>query len=205
MEDKRLFDLAIELQSIAQAGLYYGSDVFDIERYERIREIASELLSIETKEDPKTILQMFAVDYGYQTPKIDTRAAVFKDGKILLVKENDGRWSLPGGWCDFNLSPLDNVIKEAKEEAGIDIVVKGVIAVQDKDKHNKPKYVYNITKIFYLAEELGGNFEENIETLDAKYFPYEKLPELSEEKTIREQVKMCFDAYNSENWKTQFD
>ena len=75
MEDKRLFDIATELQSIAQAGLYYGSDVFDIERYERIREIASELLSIETKEDPKTILQMFAVDYGYQTPKIDTRAA----------------------------------------------------------------------------------------------------------------------------------
>lgn len=34
----------------------------------------------------------------YQTPKIDSRAAIFQDNKILLVKEKDGTWSLPGGW-----------------------------------------------------------------------------------------------------------
>ena len=147
---------------------------------------------------------LFCNDVGYQTPKVDSRAAIFKDGKILLVKEK-GQWSVPGGWCEFNLSPADNVVKETKEEAGLDVCVKKVISVQDRDKHNLPPYAYGVVKIFYLCEVLGGEFIENIETTESRYFSKEELPELAEHKCNKEQILMCFDAYQSDHWTVTFD
>ena len=96
MEDQ-ILEWAKELQSIAQAGLYYGRDVFDRERYQRIREIAAQMLAMRADLPMDRVIEVFCSDTGYQTPKVDSRAAVFLNGKILLVRENDGRWSLPGG------------------------------------------------------------------------------------------------------------
>lgn len=89
---------AIELQSLAQAGLTYGKDIFDRERYERIREISAEIMAYKTDIPVQKVKDLFCNETGYQTPKLDTRAAIFQNGKILLVKENSGKWSLPGGW-----------------------------------------------------------------------------------------------------------
>ena len=91
-------DWAVELQALAQAGLHYGKDPFDIERFQRIRDIAAEMLARGTDLPLETVTDLFCCESGYQTPKLDTRAAVFQNGRILLVRENDGRWSLPGGW-----------------------------------------------------------------------------------------------------------
>ena len=123
---------AVELQSMAQAGLYYGEDPFDRERYERIREIAAEMLANQSELPTETVKELFCSETGYQTPKLDTRAAIFQDGKILLVRENSGRWSLPGGWVEVNLSVKENAVKEVKEEAGLDATADFVIAVQDR-------------------------------------------------------------------------
>ena len=112
MNDRdRLVEYAIELQSLAQAGLYYGKDAYDRERYERIREIAAGLLGMKSELSTEKIKSLFCADYGYQTPKIDTRAAIFHDGKILLVQESDRRWALPGGWCEVTLSPVEITVK----------------------------------------------------------------------------------------------
>lgn len=105
----KVLEWAKELQSLAQAGLFYGHDVYDKERYQRIREIAAEMMLTRTDIPAEKIHGLFCNDVGYQTPKVDTRAAIFKDGKILLVKEK-GQWSVPGGWCEYNLSPADNVV-----------------------------------------------------------------------------------------------
>ncbi len=148
---------------------------------------------------------LFCDESGYQTPKVDTRAAIFDNGKILLVRERNGKWSMPGGWCDYNMSPAENTIKEAKEEAGLDISIDRLIAVQDRDKHNKPPYAYKIVKIFYLCHALGGSFIQNIETSDSRYFSEDKLPELAVEKCSEDQVKMCFEAYRDKCWTAQFD
>ena len=200
----QIVEWAKELQSLAQAGLFYGHDVYDKERYQRIREIAAEMMLMRTDVPVEKISGLFCGDVGYQTPKVDTRAAIFRGGKILLVCEK-GKWSMPGGWCEFNLSPADNTIKEVKEEAGLDVAISKVIAVQDRDKHNPPPYAYGVVKIFYLCELLGGRFTENIETSESRYFPLEELPPLAEEKCNEEQVRMCFDAYRAENWIVQFD
>ena len=116
-----------------------------------------------------TVKGLFCGDYGYQTPKVDTCAAIFREGKLLLVQEADGRWALPGGWCEVTLSPVENTIKEAREEAGRDIAVRSVIAVQNRDAHNPPPYACGVVKIFYLCEELGGSFCRNLETTGAAF------------------------------------
>ncbi len=205
MNDK-LLEWAVKIQSIAQAGLTYGRDVYDKERYEELRLIAAQMLSERTEIPVAKIQNLFCNEEGYQTPKIDTRAAIFKDGKILMVHENNGTWSLPGGWCDVDQSVASNVIKEAKEETGLEVLPQKLIAVQDWRKHNVCNYAYGVIKIFVLCIEVSGTFVENIETTGVQYFGREELPgNLAVEKTTMEQVIMCFDACADRNWMTQFD
>lgn len=196
---------AVELQSLAQAGLFYTKDEFDAERYERVREIAAEIISLKSDIPVEKVKDLFCNEIGYQTPKLDTRAAIFKEDKILLVKEKNGTWSLPGGWVDVNVSVKENTIKEVKEEAGLDVSADLVIAVQDREKHNLPIYAYKVCKIFVLCSVIGGSFEDNIETVESRYFALDELPALATEKNNAEQIKMCFDAYHSEHWDTWFD
>ena len=196
---------AKELQFIAQGGLTYSKDVFDIERFERIREIAAEMLSLQSEIPIEKVKNLFCNETGFQTPKLDTRAAIFKDDKILLVKEKNGTWSLPGGWVDINQSIKTNTEKEVKEEAGLDVTADRVIAVQDREKHNLPIYAYKVCKIFVQCSVIGGAFQENIETIQSRYFSLDELPPLAEEKNTKEQIEMCFQAYRSKDWETMFD
>lgn len=198
-------NLIIELQSLAQAGLTYGKDIYDLERYERIRHISAEILANRTDLSVEKVKDLFCNETGYQTPKLDTRAAIFENGKILLVRENNGKWSLPGGWVDVNVSVKENVIKEVKEESGLDVTADKIIAVQDRAKHNFPVYAYGVCKIFVLCSIIGGQFEENIETTGFYYFAENELPELSTEKNNAEQIKMCFEAYQDKHWEVVFD
>lgn len=204
-QNKRWLKWAMELQSIAQAGLTYGKDVYDLERYEQIRSISAEMVSHMTDIPFEKIRELFCNESGYQTPKLDTRAAIFKDGRILLVRENNGRWSLPGGWVDVNVSVGENVVKEVREESGLDVIAEKVIAIQDRSKHNLPVYAYSVCKVFVQCSVISGQFQKNIETTESRYFSLDELPELSTEKNTEEQIRMCFDAYGSKNWKTLLD
>ena len=197
---------AIELQSLAQAGLTYGKDVYDRERYERIRDISAEILSHMSDIPTETVKDLFCNETGYQTPKLDTRAAIFRNGEILLVHESNGKWSLPGGWCDVDVSVGENTIKEVKEESGLDVTADSIIAIQDRAKHNLPAYAYGICKVFVLCSLIGGSFQENFETTGFEYFSENNLPDLATEKNTAEQIKMCFDAHRAgDAWKVYFD
>ena len=205
-QNKQWLNWVVELQSLAQAGLTYGKDPYDKERYQRVREIAAEMMGRLSDLPTETVKDLFCNETGYQTPKIDTRAAIFEGEKILLVQEKDGRWSLPGGWCDVNVSVGENTVKEVKEEAGLDVRPQRIIAVQDRNKHNQPPYAYGVCKIFFLCTLLGGQFEENIETIGFDYFSEDALPLLAVEKNTEEQIRMCFAAYHGgEQWTTKFD
>ena len=200
MEHKTWMQWAIELQSLAQAGLAYGKDSYDKERYTRIREISAEIISHMSDIPTDKVRNLFCNESGYQT------AAIFQNGKILLVHENNGTWSLPGGWCDVDQSVASNVIKETREETGLLVSAERLIAVQDWRLHNVRNYAYGVIKIFVLCKSTGGSFAENIETTGIGYFNRDELPaNLATEKTTAEQIQMCFDANNDNNWKTQFD
>lgn len=197
---------AIEIQSLAQIGLTYTNNVYDIERYERLREISAEMIAEKSNISLEKVKDLFCNEKGYQTPKIDTRAVIFKDNKILLTHENNGTWSLPGGWCDVLESVGSNTKKEVKEETGLDVETVKIISIQDRNKNNKPIYAYGVCKVFVLCNVTGGEFTKNIETTEIKYFSLDKIPDnLAEEKTNREQIEMCFKAIKDENWQTQFD
>ena len=198
---------AQELQFLAQCSLAYSKDKFDRERSERIREIACEMLSFKYDLPLEKIKMDFAGEIGYQTPKVETRAAVIKDDKILLVKEQfDGKWALPGGYQDVNVSIRENVIKESSEEAGAVVNPIKVVAVLDYNRHHHVNFPYGMVKIFVLCEYITHSFNENTETLGADFFSLDELPELSITRTTKKQLEMCFECYkNPQNWDTIFD
>ena len=205
MNDKWV-DFAIRIQSIAQAGLQYGKDKYDKERYEELRRIAAEMLSVKTDIPVNKIYDLFCNEHGYQTPKIDTRAAVFIDGKILLVHENNGTWALPGGWCDVDQSVASNAEKEVDEETGLTVTSDKIIAVQDWRRHNVINYAYGVVKIFVLCRYISGKFKENIETTEIGFFDKNSLPEnLANEKCTREQIIMCFNSFENKSTPTLFE
>jgi ADP-ribose pyrophosphatase YjhB (NUDIX family) len=195
-----------ELQSIAQAGLTFSTDRYDLDRYEKIRNIVVEILHEYTEIDHKKIRELFASETGYQTPKVDIRASVFKDNRILMIKEKaDGAWALPGGWADVNSSVSESAIRECSEEAGAIVTPKRIIAIHLANKHNKPDFPFTIYKIFVECELVENCFKENTETLDAQFFEADMLPELSFERNTPEQIKMCFEAKKCEIFETIFD
>ncbi|EEO27536.2 hypothetical protein OFAG_00689 [Oxalobacter formigenes HOxBLS] len=196
---------AIELQFIAQAGQTYSRDPFDLERFDRIREIAAEIMSAKSGLGLETVKDLFCNETGFQTPKLDTRAAIFSDGKILMVRESQGKWSLPGGWIDIDQSVASNTIKEVKEEAGLDVEPVRLIAVLDGNRKQPRHYAYGICKLFVLCRAKGGQFRPNHETSASAFFSPDALPPLFTEKNTEEQIRMCFLAAADENWQVLFD
>ena len=203
--DEKWLKRVIEIQSLAQCGLAYCKDDYDLERYRRLREIAAEMMSDASGLPVEKVQDLFCNESGYQTPKLDTRAAVFREGKILLVRENNGRWSLPGGWVDVLESIASNTVKEVQEEAGVTVRPQLLIAVQDRNQHNRPPYAYGVCKVFVLCDYIEGRFKQNIETTATAYFDLDHLPPLAEEKCNRAQVEMCFAAAADPNWSVLFD
>jgi len=197
---------ASELQSIAHAGLTFCENNYDRDRYEKIRTLSVEILHEYTDVDENKIRDLFASETGYQTPKVDIRAAVFKNEKILMVKEKiDGKWSMPGGWADVNTSVSESAARECLEEAGAIVKPKRIIALHLANKHNNAQSPYTIYKIFVECDPVMNNFTDNTETLEAGFFSIDSLPILSTERTTRSQIEMCFEAKKHKVFETIFD
>src|SRR5262245_15023835 len=112
-------DWARRLQAISQNGLAYAGNEFDIERYHAVRQIAAEMMAAGSDTKLHRVLNLFAREVGYATPKVDVRGVVFRGDALLLVLEReDNRWTLPGGWADVNESPSEAVVREVYEESG---------------------------------------------------------------------------------------
>jgi hypothetical protein len=135
MKEKWL-EWAMRLQSIAQAGLTFGENRYDLDRYNQIRAVSVEILQEYTGISYEKIKGLFTSETGYQTPKVDIRASVISDNKILMVREKiDGAWSLPGGWADVNTSVSESAARECLEEAGAAVKPERIIAVHQADRH----------------------------------------------------------------------
>ncbi|GKV55789.1 putative ADP-ribose pyrophosphatase YjhB [Sporosarcina sp. NCCP-2222] len=182
------------IQAIAQSGLAFSKDMYDIERYEELRDISVEIMAAYADLEIEKVRELFANDEGYQTPKSDVRGVVFKDGRILMVKENaDDRWALPGGFCDIGLSPSENIVKEIKEESGYDVVPVRLLALFDKNKHPHPPEAYHYYKIFILCELIGGEACASGETSSIGFFGEDQLPRVSANRNTECQIKKMFE------------
>ena len=194
-----------ELQFIAQGGLTYSKDVFDIERFERIREIAAEMLSLQSEIPIEKVKNLFCNETGFQTPKLDTRAAIFKDDKILLVKEKNGTWSLPGGWVDINQSIKTNTEEEVKEEAGLNVKAIRIIAMQDRNLHNIPPYAYNVCKVFVLCEIESEYSDPILKRMRVPISDWKNYLFLQKRKITKNKLKCALQTYYDRNWQVLFD
>lgn len=168
------------LQTLAQTGLTYAKDPYDITRYESIGEIAFEMMAMGAQVDMHRVRELFQEEHGHATPKVDVRAVIFKDNTILLVKErSDGGWTLPGGWADVGESPSEAVVREVLEESGYQVQATRLLAVYDRDKHDHPPLAYYVYKLFFECEIVGGTAASSLETEEVAFLALEALPPLS--------------------------
>lgn len=189
---------AKQIQAISQAGLAYSKDIYDLERFEMLRDLSVEIMNQYTEVESDKIKTLFASETGYATPKVDVRGVIFEQDKILLVREKlDGDWTLPGGWADIGLSPKEVVVKEVKEEAGLEVQPVRLLGVLDKKFHDHPPAASHVYKMFILCEVTGGEAQAGLETLQVGYFSEDELPPLSAERVTLKQIQWMFQTRNS--------
>ncbi|QHW34812.1 NUDIX hydrolase [Paenibacillus rhizovicinus] len=197
---------AKQIQAISQAGLAYSKDIYDLERFEQLRSLSIEIMQQYTEVEESQIRTLFAGETGYQTPKVDVRGVIFDEDRILLVRERlDGAWALPGGWADIGLSAKEVVVKEVKEEAGLEVMPLRLLGILDKKFHAHPPSPFHVYKIFIRCEVLGGQAEAGMETTAVGYFAEDELPPLSTERNTAEQIKALFDMKNNPGHEILFD
>lgn len=197
MEESRVpqwLELARRVQSIAQMGLHYTDGVYDRQRYEQLREIAAEMAALGSGERAEDALSVFAAEHGPSTPKVDVRAAVFCDDRILLVRErSDGRWALPGGWVDVGESASEAAAREVVEEAGYEVTPTRLLAVWDKAKHVMRQDAFQIYKLVFECTLDSGEARPSIETSEVAFFRPSDLPELSTHRITATQIHRLYE------------
>jgi ADP-ribose pyrophosphatase YjhB (NUDIX family) len=194
------------IQAIAQAGLTYTEGPFDRERYHALQRIAAEMLAEHTGMDPVRSLGLFAGESGYPTPKVDVRGVVFRDDRLLLVREReDGLWTLPGGWADVGESPREAVEKEIREETGYHTRAVKLLAVWDRDRHGAPPLPWYVYKLAIRCELVGGEAADSIETEAAGFFAEDEIPPLSRGRIMPGQIARIFEHHRHPEWPTEFD
>jgi ADP-ribose pyrophosphatase YjhB (NUDIX family) len=194
MSEPEWLGLARELQAIAQAGLAFSRDPYDLQRFQRLRELAAGLLARGADLPFEPILGLFADERGYPTPKVDVRTAVIRDGRILMVREaSDGRWTLPGGWADVNQTPAECAAREVSEESGYEVRIVKLAAFWDLQRqgHARPQPA-SIYKAFFIGELTGGSARTSEETTAVDFFAPDALPELSAGRITARQIHRMF-------------
>lgn len=206
--DVRWLEWAQKLQAIAQNGLTYSENPFDIDRFQQVQTVAAEMMATYSNMEPAYILDLFQRESGYATPKIDVRGAVFQDDKILMVKERfDGRWTLPGGYGDIGEPPSLAIEREVFEESGYQTRAVKLLALYDRNhpRHNHPPFEHHIYKLFFRCDLLSGSPTTSIETEAVAFFAEAEIPELSLTRVVPSQIARLFEHYRNPDWPTDFD
>jgi ADP-ribose pyrophosphatase YjhB (NUDIX family) len=199
-------DLARRLNALAQTGLTFAENPYDIERYTAVRKIAAEMIAQGSGTESSRALELFACDAGYATPKVDVRGVVFHDGKILLVQErSDGMWTLPGGWADVGDSPADAVVREIREESGFETRATKLLALLDRNRHEHPPHINHIYKVFFQCEITGGSPTTSHEIQGVGFFAEDDIPDLSLTRIVPAQIARVFEHYRHHDLPADFD
>ena len=201
MASRTILEISRELESIAQAGITYSTDPFDRERFHRLREISSEILRHTGQADFE-----WPAEIGYTTPKVDVRGAVFRNGEVLLIKEaSSGKWTLPGGWADVNLTPVENVEKECLEESGYEVKARLITAIVDRIAPATRPTRMRSSKIFFLCDLCGGAPRVSHETTEVAFFPIDALPELDPHRASALDIQQAWRLFLTPSLPTRFN
>ena len=168
--------------------------------------MAAEILAAHSTGTLEEAGDLLALETGPATPKVDVRAAVFREGRILLVKEpGEEGWSLPGGWADVGESPSEAAARETLEESGYRVRPVRLLAAYDRDRHGHPPIPYHVYKLVYLCEILDEVPSAEVDSEEVRFFGENELPELSVTRITSAQVSSFFEQYRNPNLPTDFD
>jgi ADP-ribose pyrophosphatase YjhB (NUDIX family) len=196
----------IRIRSIAEIGLLYSKDEYNIDRYSELQKISHELMTLVTGEKIETVKNFFQTTTDYPTAKVDIRGLLLsEDKKILLVQEADNNWSLPGGWADIGYSPSEVIVKEFKEETGLDVTPRQVLAIFDKRKHKHPPQPAYVYKIVFLCTASSSTLAKGFDIQGVDYFSIHDLPPLSEDRILYSQLMMLYNLASKDQQTIYFD
>ena len=205
MNDRQLA-LARRLHALARTGLHFCANGFDRERYEEIERIAVELVAGGEAPGAGEIRAAWRLEEGYVTPKVEVRGAAFRDGRVLLVREQlDGLWTLPGGWADVNETPSEAVEKEIEQEAGLRCRAVKLAALYDRGRHGHGQFLFHAWKAFFVCEILGGEPRGSYETDAVEFFALDALPPMSVGRSTPRQVLRMAEHWRERSLATDFD
>jgi ADP-ribose pyrophosphatase YjhB (NUDIX family) len=201
--------IGIRLAALAQDGLTYAPNDYEVDRYRQVGQLAAELLSVLSGRPAEELAIELGRDTGYATPKIDVRGAVFDEGeRVLLMREKvDGRWSLPGGWADPGEAPSAAVTREILEETGYHSSAVKLIACWDRERQgNPPPLPVHVYKLFFLCRRDGTvQPPAALETLEVGWFGLGELPPLSLGRVNHRQLDRALAHHRDPSLSTEFD
>jgi ADP-ribose pyrophosphatase YjhB (NUDIX family) len=199
--------IAREVRALAQTGLAFTTDTFDRQRYQRLQELAAQLMAQGSATEQEAIVRLLRDEKGYATPKVDVRGAAFLEDRILMVREtSDGKWTLPGGWADVNQTAGECVVREIAEESGFAAKALKLAAVYDYQRSNRPsRHMDSIYKLFFICEITGGAARASEETSEVAFFARADLPPLSLGRSNAEQIDRMFHHREHMALPTDFD
>ena len=181
------FELARFIQrisAIARTGLAFSPQGYDAERYEELLREAALLSArlMQSECEPEELFRKWRESVGdgydgYVTAGVGCGAIVFNQkDELLMIKRPNERWWYPTGFCDVAVSPAENIVREVREETGLLVSPIRLIGVIDSLKVGSPaRHVYSM--LFYCRLEGGAMRLHPLETLDAGFFPLERIPE----------------------------
>lgn len=202
----RWLEWAREIQAIAQSGSHYAENAYQRERFQRLSQIAAEIISEHSALSYPVLVDAFCAQIGYATPRVDVRAAVFCDDRLLMVRERqDGGWTLPGGWADVGEMPSRAAERETWEEAGYHVQAQRVVGVYDANRTG-PLEVFHAVKLVYLCNIIDGEPRPSQETSEVRFYDLDDLPALlSGERTKSRHIADAVAALRDPGKPTVFD
>ena len=125
------------------------------------------------------------------TPLLTVDIIILVEGKLVLIQRMNppyqGQWALPGGFVDVGETVEDAATREAKEETGLDVELKGLVGVFS-DPNRDPRG-HTVTICFTATGH--GSLEASSDARAAALFDPDDLPPLAfdHEKIIRAAAK----------------
>jgi len=131
------------------------------------------------------------------SPVAGVGALIIKDGRILLIKRGaepgKDRWSLPGGAVELGEGVRDAVIREVKEECGLDVEVKDIADVVDymsRDEKGQVRFHYIL--VDFYVEVKGGTLKAASDALEVDWIPFDRIHEYQVTKTTLQLLNKVF-------------
>ncbi len=170
-------EIADQMRALANNGLHFTDDPYQVERYQKILLLSSRLLDLIDERPLPEIEQVIFSDLGWRSPGTGVDTAVFdNDGRILLIQRADNElWATPGGGCDVGESAATTGAREVWEETGYQVEVTDLLGIFDS-RLCGTQSVQQLYHILVAGSVIGGEAATSNETIDVRWFAADEIP-----------------------------